>query len=106
MNPRRRRSLLLCAGAALVAPVARAQVLGRSYRIGVAWLADAAATRPYQDTFLDGLRELGFEAGRNLVVDVRNCNGDVAKLPEYVDELIALKPDLLAGNGPKTDARH
>jgi hypothetical protein len=30
----------------------------------------------------------------------------VAKLPEYVDELIALKPDLLAGNGPKTDARH
>ena len=98
MNPRRRRSLLLCAGAALVGLAARAQVPGRSYRIGIAWLADAASTRPYQDAFLDGLRELGFEAGRNLVVDVRNCNGDAAKLPGYVDELIALKPDLLAGN--------
>jgi len=73
-------------------------VPGRNYRIGIAWLADAASTQSYQDAFLDGLRELGFEAGRNLVVDVRNCNGEAAKLPGYVDELIGLKPDLLAGN--------
>jgi putative tryptophan/tyrosine transport system substrate-binding protein len=98
MDHDRRRTLLLYAGAALVAPMARAQAPGRTYRIGMAWLADAATTRPYQDAFLDGLREHGFEPGRNLLVDVRYCNGDAAKLPAYVDELMALKPDLLAGN--------
>jgi putative ABC transport system substrate-binding protein len=71
---------------------------GRSYRIGMAWLASEATTRPYQEAFVDGLRERGFEAGRNLMLDVRHCNGDASKLPGYVDELIALEPDLLAGN--------
>ncbi len=31
------------------------------------------------------------------MVDVRHCNGEAARLPGYVDELIALEPDLLAG---------
>lgn len=93
----RRRKLLLFAGAALVAPVAGAQAPRHIYRIGMAWVADAASVRPYEEAFLDGLRERGFERGRNLVIDVRYCNGDAAKLPAYVDELIALKPDLLAG---------
>jgi putative ABC transport system substrate-binding protein len=92
-----RRRFLFSAGALLAAPLALAQQPGRSYRIGMAWIADAATVQPYQDAFLAGLRELGFERGRNLVVDVRNCDGNQALLPGAVDELLALKPDLLAG---------
>ncbi len=97
MSPIRRRQFLLSAGAVLLAPGARAQQPGRTYRIGMAWIADAATVRSYQDAFLAGLRELGFAQGRNLVFDVRNCDGDQSKLPGFIDELIALKPDLLAG---------
>ncbi len=97
MSRIRRRQFLLSAGALLLAPNVGAQSPGRSYRIGMAWIADAATVRSYQDAFLAGLREQGFERGRNLVIDVRNCDGDQSRLPAAVDELIALKPDLLAG---------
>ena len=98
MNRCRRRTLLICAGAPLLAPLARAQTAGRTYRIGILWLADVTTAGPFHEGFLAGLREQGFEPGRNLVVDARYCDGDVSRLPAYVDELIALKPDLLAGN--------
>ena len=79
------------------ASFASGQVAGRTYRIGSVFLAASATTRPYEEAFLGGLRELGFERGRNLVYDVRNCDGDPSRLPAAVDEVIALKPDLLIG---------
>lgn len=88
---------LLVVPQAMLANRAFAQQAGRTYRIGNAYLADSATTRPYEESFLAGLRELGFERGRNLVFDVRNCDGDPSRLPAVVDELIALKPDLLLG---------
>ena len=91
-----RRQLLIAAGALLGAPLARTQT-GRTYRIGSAYLAASSTTKPYEEAFLGGLRELGFERGKNLVYDVRNCDGDPSRVPGAVDELIALKPDLLAG---------
>jgi putative ABC transport system substrate-binding protein len=96
MNQVRRRRFLIAAGALLASPLARAQA-GRTYRIGSVYLAASSTTKTYEEAFLDGLRELGFERGRNLVYDVRNCDGDPSRLPAAVDEVIALKPDLLAG---------
>ena len=98
----RRRLLAGAAGALLVpqmllAPRAFAQRPGRNYRIGNLYVADSASSRPYEESFLAGMRELGFEHGRNLIYDVRNCDGDQSRLPAAVDELIALKPDLLLG---------
>ena len=96
MSQAQRRQFLIAASALLAAPLARAQP-GRTYRIGSAYIARAAIVGPYEQAFLDALRELGFERGRNLVYDVRYCDGDPARLPAAVDEVIALKPDLLVG---------
>jgi len=96
MRQFRRRNFLIAAGALLVVPLARAQA-GRTYRIGSAYIARAAIVGPYEEAFLAALRELGFERGKNLVYDVRYCDGDPSRLPAVVDEVIALKPDLLAG---------
>jgi putative ABC transport system substrate-binding protein len=96
-----RRGFIAAAGGALAWTVdAFAQQPGRAYRIGSVYIADPASTGPYEAAFLAGLRELGFEHGRNLVYDVRHCNGDQSKLPGFVDELITLQPDLLAGIEP------
>lgn len=97
MRKELRRRLLLASGALLAATHLRAQSRGQSYRIGTAWIADAATVRSHQEAFLSGLREFRLEQGRNLVVDTRYCDGDQSKLPGFVDELIALNPDVLAG---------
>jgi putative ABC transport system substrate-binding protein len=93
----RRRRFIAAIGATLAWPAPAFAQSGRTYRIGSAYIAAAATTRPYEDAFFAGLREFGFERGKNLVYDVRNCDGAPARLPAYVDELVALKPDLLVG---------
>ena len=87
------------AGAVLACPpVGSAQAqAGKTHRVGNVYLASETTTRPYDAAFLAGLRERGFEVGRNVVYDVRHCDNDPARLPAAVDELIALKPDVLAG---------
>ena len=96
MNRTERRQFLIAGGALLASPLAWAQT-GRTYRIGSVYLAASSMTKPYEEAFLGGLRELGIEPGKNLVYDVRNCDGAPSRLPAAVDEVIALKPDLLAG---------
>ncbi len=53
----------------------------------------------HHEAFLDGLRERGLGPGRDLVVEARHADGDAARLPALVDEVIALKPDVLFGLG-------
>ncbi|MFQ5946749.1 MAG: ABC transporter substrate-binding protein [Anaerolineae bacterium] len=45
--------------------------------------------------FRDGLKEFGYEEGRNVTFEVRLAQGDQARLPELVAKLIRTKPDLL-----------
>lgn len=93
----RRRRFLLAGTAFIFASPVSGQSAGRTYRIAAVYLAASSTTKPYEEAFLGGLRELGFERGRNLAYDVRNCDGDPSRLAGAVDELIALKPDLLVG---------
>lgn len=44
------------------------------------------------------LRALGYEEGRNLVIDVREANGKYGLLPALADELVALNPDVIVAN--------
>jgi putative ABC transport system substrate-binding protein len=41
------------------------------------------------------LKSSGYEEGNNLVIDFREANGHYGMLPGLIDELIALKPDLI-----------
>jgi putative ABC transport system substrate-binding protein len=43
------------------------------------------------------MREHGYVAGRNLVVDDRYAHGNFSRLPALAEELVALKPDVLTG---------
>jgi putative ABC transport system substrate-binding protein len=96
MAQAQRRRFLFSACALAASPLLRAQD-GKTFRIGSAHISSASTTRPYDEAFLAGLRELGFERGKNLIYDVRNCDNDPMRLPAAVDELIALKPNLLFG---------
>ena len=52
--------------------------------------------------FLDGLRELGYVDGRNIVIEYRSAEGDAGVLPFLATELIEAKVDLVVTVGTQT----
>jgi putative ABC transport system substrate-binding protein len=70
-----------------------AQPATKVYRLGV---LSEVAPRPYLPVF-DMLRSLGYEEGRNLLVDFKFAQGRSELLAAMAAELVNGKPDLLAG---------
>jgi len=51
------------------------------------------------EAFRQGLRDLGYVEGRNLVIEYRDAEGKVERLPALAAELVALKVDLIVTGG-------
>jgi putative tryptophan/tyrosine transport system substrate-binding protein len=93
MNALERRRLLIAAGSWLVAPLAsRAQAPGRVYRIGFV-SAGSPSRRP--SGFSQGLRELGYVEGQNLVIERRYAEWQYERLPGLVEDVIRTKPEVI-----------
>ena len=93
----KRRTCLAAATAVFSSPPIATAQADRIWRICSAHTSAASNTRPFEESFLDALRLLGFERGRNVEYASRHADGDPARLPGVVDEVLALKPDLLFG---------
>ena len=96
-----RRKLLIALGAgALSAPfTVIAQPQGKVWRIGVLHSESVARFGDRVDAFRAGLRELGYEEGKNLVIEIRWAEGKNDRLPELAAELVRLKVDVLVTHG-------
>ena len=64
-------------------------------KIGELYGSNPSASKPYDDAFRTGLRELGYIEGRNVVFEQRYGEGKVERLPELAAELVRLKPDVI-----------
>ena len=64
-------------------------------KVGVLWGLDAAAIAPYQKALAEAMRARGWIEGTNVQFIVRYQEGDLARVPAFVSELIALKVDIL-----------
>jgi putative ABC transport system substrate-binding protein len=86
-------------GGALGAPLAsEAQPAGEIARIG--WLAVNLAANPrLREAFLQGLRDLGYVEGRNVVIEDRSAEGKPERVPALAAELVALKVDVIVTSG-------
>ncbi len=91
----RRRFLLTSVAGALARPLAaEAQEAGKVYRVGFLW--DAPAVWPHAlKAFREGLHELGWVEGRNIVIEYRWTEGRFDRLPGLADELLRLNVDLI-----------
>lgn len=78
----------------LVSP-APAQSATKVYRIG--WLS--AVSHPMLEPFREGLRELGYVEGQNLVIEQRYADGKLERLSSLADELVRVPIDLLMVSG-------
>jgi putative ABC transport system substrate-binding protein len=94
-----RRAFLTGAGAAfLAAPLAaEAQQAAKVARIGL--LATNLASAPHVfEAFRQGLRDLAYVEGRNLVIEYRDAEGKLERLPALAAELVALKIDVIVAS--------
>ena len=90
-----RRDFLIAAGALLAAPFsAKAQQAAKIARIG--YLAPNLAASPHlHEAFRQGLRDLGYVEGRNVVIEYRSAEGNSERLHALAAELVALKVDVI-----------
>ena len=84
----------------LAAPLAAdAQQTGKVPRIGFLSLTSPSDRPSLLDAFRQGLRELGWVEGQNIVIDYRYAEGRVDRLPDLAAELVRLKVDLIVSEG-------
>jgi putative tryptophan/tyrosine transport system substrate-binding protein len=90
-----RREFITLLGGAAVAwpPAARAQQPRKVWRIGV--LQPGAPPEPMLETIKDGLRDLGYMEGRDIVFEVRWAEGKHDRLAGLAAELVGLKVDVI-----------
>src|SRR5206468_3254322 len=73
---------------------AEAQQAGKLYRIGFLW--DTPQVWPHVlEAFRQGLRDLGWLEGQNIVIEYRWVEGQFDRLPGLVEDLVRLKVDLI-----------
>jgi len=77
-------------------PTAFAQPAGKVWRIGYLSLtSDTGSYRPWLAALRDGLRDLGYVDGQNIIIEPRYAAGQVERLSPLAAELVRLKVDVL-----------
>ena len=103
MNMLGRVALFLFLGSLGAAAGVAAQPAPGMHRIAYVNVGPEAPNASNVAAFREGLRELGYIEGRNLVIDFRWGDGRVERLPGLIRDLLELKPDLiLSGGGQPT----
>ena len=109
---RRREFIFTLGGAAAAWPLAaHAQQPGKVHRVGILWASTPSANAPRMEAFRQGLRELGYVEGRNLVIAARGAPLSGRSQHSYiplVDELSRERVDVIltAGTSPTRAAKN
>jgi len=79
--------------------VAEAQQPAKVPRIGFLGNSTAALEANLVGPFRDGLRDLGYVEGRNILIEYRWAEGKYERFPALIAELVALKVDVIVTAG-------
>ena len=83
----------------LLLTVAEAQQPTKIPRIGYLDGAFPSTNAARIDAFRQGLRELGYVEGKNIVIEYRHAEGKLDRLPALAAELVRLKVDVIVTGG-------
>jgi putative ABC transport system substrate-binding protein len=97
---RRREFITLVVGAAALAwDSARGQPAGKPHRVGFLGNSTAELEANLVGPFRNALRELGYAEGRDIVIEYRWAEGDYARFPVLVTELLAAGAEVIVTTG-------
>ena len=83
-----------------VGNLAEAQQPTKVPRIGYLSASSAAEALPRTEAFRQGLHELGYVEGKNLVIDFRYADGKFDRLPALAADLVRLRVEIIVTAGP------
>ena len=102
MNKKSLVSIFAVVILALVHPAA-AQQQTKIPRIGFLSSLSPAVVSSRMDAFRQGLRELGYVEGKNIVIESRYAEGKLSRVPALAAELVRLKVDVIVTGGPSVN---
>src|SRR2546422_815437 len=79
--------------------LAEAQQTGKVYRIGYLSPVTLSSDSTDIEAFRQGLRDLGYVEGKNVLIEYRFAEGKPDRLPDLVTELLRLKVDVIFARG-------
>ena len=82
------------------APPTEAQQPNKIPRIGYLNAVSSSSVSDRIKAFRQGLRELGYVEGKNIVIESRYAEGNLDHLPALAAELVRLKVDVIVSSGP------
>jgi putative ABC transport system substrate-binding protein len=88
-------AVILAMGLTLAPPTVEAQPARKVYRIGYLSRASLGATKPGLEQLQQGLQELGYTEGQNVVIEYRWAEGKQERLPELAADLVRSNVDLI-----------
>ena len=78
---------------------AEAQQPAKNLKIGVLASGTEAQNKSRDDALRQGLRDFGYEEGKNIVMDYKYAEGKPERLAQLAKELVAEKPDVIVVGG-------
>src|SRR5437762_6264030 len=85
-----RRAFVVALASAALPQAAMAQ--SRAVRIAVLSLVDP---EPYARLFRQGMRDLGYREGQNIIIEVSSAEGKQQQLDQLVAQAVRAKPDVI-----------
>src|SRR5262245_65778007 len=79
---------------------AEAQQPKKVPRIGFLNAPPTASIPARIEAFQQGLSELGYVEGKNIVIEYRSAEGKAEHVPDLAAELVRLKVDIIVSSGP------
>ena len=92
-------SILIAVVLLAVGVIAEAQQTGKILRIGFLTGASLSSQFGRNEAFRQGLRELGYVEGKNIVIEWRSYEGRANLRPALAAELVRLKVDIIVAAG-------
>ena len=75
--------------------VAQGQQTKRIPRVGLLLTDESSPPSPNVETFRQGLRDLGYIEGKNIILEYRYAEGKIDRLPQLAEELVRLPVDVI-----------
>src|SRR6201986_5365981 len=104
----RRREFIAALGSVATWPLTAAAQMAAKRPL-VAWLSlgGKSGAAVFVEAFLQGMREHGYEEGRNLDVIYRFAEGYFERLPAFAEELVQSRPNVILApaSGPAVAAK-
>ena len=92
-------AVILTLGLIFTLLAAEAQQQSKIYRIGVLDFVPVTSNAANLSALRQGLRELGYVEGQNLIIEYRSADGQAERFPSFAAELVRLKVDVIVTRG-------